>query len=381
MAGQAILCNARVVAHDEVVTGSVVVRDGMIAQMDTGAAVVPGGEDLGGDFLIPGLVELHTDNVERHVAPRPGVWWPGMTAMVAHDAQVAAGGITTVFDALTLGDRYRTEDQATALDELIGAVKEAGRRGLLRSEHRLHLRCEVSFAGVIDLYAPLAQDPLVGLVSLMDHTPGARQFADVEKYKELYQLGHHLNESEVADHIEQLIADQRRYSDRHRRQIVASAQSLGKVLASHDDANLEHIEDARRDRVAIAEFPTTLDAAAAARDSGIHVMMGAPNLLRGGSHSGNVAAAELARAGLLDILSSDYYPASLLIAAFRLADDDFGIPLAQAIATVTANPAAAAGLDDRGRIAIGQRADLVRVRSTPELPLVRGVWRAGERVA
>ncbi len=381
MASQAILCNARLVTRDDVVAGTVVVRDGLIADIDGGTSTAPGAIDLDGDFLIPGLIELHTDNLEKHVAPRPGVWWPGLTAMVAHDAQVAASGITTVFDALTLGDRYRTEDQAAALDDLIGAVKEAGSRGLLRSEHRLHLRCEVSFAGVLDLYAPLVEDPAVGLISLMDHTPGSRQFADVEKYKELYQLGRHLSDSEVETHIGQLVADQKQYSTHHRQQIAASAHALGKVLASHDDACRDHIDEAKRDNVVIAEFPTSMEAAAAAREQGLQILMGSPNLLRGGSHSGNIAAADLARAGLLDILSSDYYPASLIIAAFRLADDDFGIPLPDAIATVTATPARAAGLDDRGEIAIGRRADMVRVHCAADLPLVRGVWRAGERVA
>ncbi len=381
MASQAILCNARLVTRDDVVAGTVVVRDGLIADIDSSPSTAPGAIDLDGDFLIPGLIELHTDNLEKHVAPRPGVWWPGLTAMVAHDAQVAASGITTVFDALTLGDRYRTEDQAAALDELIGAVKDAGDRGLLRSEHRLHLRCEVSFAGVMDLYAPLVEDPAVGLISLMDHTPGSRQFADVEKYKELYQLGRHLSDSEVETHIGQLVADQKQYSTRHRQQIAASAHALGKVLASHDDACRDHIDEAKRDNVVIAEFPTSMEAAAAAREQGLQILMGSPNLLRGGSHSGNIAAADLARAGLLDILSSDYYPASLIIAAFCLADDDFGIPLPDAIATVTATPAKAAGLDDRGEIAIGRRADLVRVHRSADLPLVRGVWRAGERVA
>ncbi len=375
-----VFTNARVVTPDAVILGSLALRDGMIAAIDTGPSGLAAAEDLGGDLLIPGLIELHTDNLEKHVAPRPGVWWPGVTAMVAHDAQVAAGGITTVFDALTLGDRYRTEDQGTALDELVAAVRDATRRGLLRVEHRLHLRCEVSFGPVLDLLDPLIDEPDVGLISLMDHTPGSRQFADVDKYKELYRLNHHMTEDEVEEHLQTLHADQRRYSDEHRRAIVARAHDRGQVLASHDDSCLAHVRQAHHERVAIAEFPTTEEAADAAAEHGLKVLMGAPNLLRGASHSGNVSAGTLANRGRLDILSSDYYPASLLMGAFQLSAPPFDLPLPEAIAVVSANPADAVGLTDRGRIAVGRRGDLVRVHAADGLPLVRGVWRAGERV-
>ena len=376
-----VFTNARIVTRDSVIPGSLVLRDGRIAEIGDSRSSVTGAEDLDGDLLIPGLIELHTDNLEKHVAPRPGVWWPGVTAMVAHDAQVAAGGITTVFDALTLGDRYRTEDQGTALGELVAGVREATDRHLLRVEHRLHLRCEVSFGQVLDLLDPLIDAPDVGLISLMDHTPGERQFADVEKYKEIYRLGHHMTEAEVDVHLETLQDDQRRYSDNHRRAIVARAQARGQVLASHDDSCRAHVEQAHAERVAIAEFPTTDEAAEAAGACGLKVLMGAPNLLRGASHSGNIAAGSLAKRGRLDILSSDYYPASLLIAAFHLSGPDYDLPLPDAIAVVTANPADAVGLADRGRIAVGRRGDLVRVRAADGLPLVRGVWRAGTRVA
>jgi alpha-D-ribose 1-methylphosphonate 5-triphosphate diphosphatase len=138
---------------------------------------------------------------------------------------------------------------------------------------------------------------------------------------------------------------------------------------------------ARREGVALAEFPTTREAASGARQAGITVMMGAPNLIRGGSHSGNVAAAALAADGLLDILSSDYVPASLLMGAFALPRLVPGIALPEAVATVTRNPARATGLADRGALEPGLRADLVRVRVSEEVPVVRQVWRGGERVA
>jgi alpha-D-ribose 1-methylphosphonate 5-triphosphate diphosphatase len=150
-------------------------------------------------------------------------------------------------------------------------------------------------------------------------------------------------------------------------------------LASHDDTLVEHVACSARFGVALAEFPTTRAAAQACRDNGIAVMMGAPNLVRGGSHSGNVAAADLAAAGLLDILSSDYVPSALLYGAVMLGE--IWGDLARAMATVTAAPANAAGLVDRGRLAEGMRADVIRFKLAEGVPALRGVWSAGKRVA
>jgi alpha-D-ribose 1-methylphosphonate 5-triphosphate diphosphatase len=162
--------------------------------------------------------------------------------------------------------------------------------------------------------------------------------------------------------------------------VVSLAKARGVKLASHDDATPDHIREAVEAGVAIAEFPTTREAAAAARSAGLSILGGAPNVVRGVSHSGNASALDFARAGLLDILSSDYVPVSLLHGAFRLADE-IGIPLNEAVAKVTANPAASVGLDDRGALVEGLRADLVRVRVVDGLPIARAVWRGGERIA
>jgi alpha-D-ribose 1-methylphosphonate 5-triphosphate diphosphatase len=183
-----------------------------------------------------------------------------------------------------------------------------------------------------------------------------------------------------------MLFDQRRafaalHSADNYRDLVALARAQGLRLASHDDTTLDHVAQSVADRVAIAEFPTTLEAAQALHFAGIAVLMGAPNLVRGSSHSGNVGTAELARAGLLDVMSSDYMPASLLMAAFHLPKAVPAIELPAAVATVTRAPAAAVGLDDRGEIAVGKRADLVRVRVTRDIPVVRAVWRGGARVA
>jgi alpha-D-ribose 1-methylphosphonate 5-triphosphate diphosphatase len=369
-----------VVTRDQVIHGSVQVRDGVITAVSDQPALVPGAIDLDGDYLLPGLVELHTDNLERHVSPRPGVRWPAAAAVVAHDAQIAAAGITTVLDALSVGDVLEGSSRLANLTQMADGLAAMRDAKALRAEHWLHMRCEVSYRGMRELFAGFVDNPLVKLVSLMDHTPGQRQFAKLEKYREYYQGKYAMDDAAMARFIDAKQADQARYSADHRAHVVALCRARGLKLASHDDASAAHVEEAAAYGSVVAEFPTTLEAARTARQRDIHVLGGAPNFVRGGSHSGNVSARELAEHDLMDILSSDYVPSSLLHAAFLLADgDDTKLP--GAIATVSATPAAAIGLDDRGRIAPGLRGDLVRVTATPILPIVRAVWRGGERVS
>ena len=213
----------------------------------------------------------------------------------------------------------------------------------------------------------------------MDHSPGQRQFAQTEKYREYYMGKYHLNAAEMDAFSDQQVANSRQYSDRQRRAIVEICQARGLALASHDDATLAHVEESAGFGMAIAEFPTTFEAAHASHARGLKVLMGAPNIVRGGSHSGNIAAADLARHGVLDILSSDYYPASLLQAAFMLSALGNGHDLPTAIAAVSLAPAQAAGLGDRGEIRVGLRADLLQASDRHGQPVVRQVWRQGRR--
>jgi alpha-D-ribose 1-methylphosphonate 5-triphosphate diphosphatase len=377
-----VLSNARLVLADRVIeAGWIAVADGMIA--DFGADRAPAGaEDVEGDFIIPGLIELHTDHLEAHYMPRPKVYWDPVAAVVSYDGQLASCGITTVLDSLRVWREEGVDEvggEAAVLATAIAAARDAD---MLRVGHFLHLRCEVPMPDVVAEATALIAWPEVRLVSLMDHTPGQRQFRDQEKLRTYYRgKAGGLTDAEL-----DALFDQRRdYAARHSadnyRDLVALARQHGLRLASHDDTTLEHVEQSVADQVAIAEFPTTLEAARASHAAGIAVLMGAPNLVRGSSHSGNVGTAELARAGVLDAMSSDYMPASLLMAAFHLPKAAQAIDLPEAIRTVTRTPARAVGLDDRGEIAIGKRADLVRVRVTENIPVVRSVWRTGVRVA
>lgn len=374
-----VLSNARIVTSNEVIEGSVVITGGIIAAIAPGSSRYADAIDLAGDYLLPGLVELHTDNLENHFSPRPGVRWPGLAAVIGHDAQIAAAGITTVFDAIAIGESARAGDRLVHLQAMVEALGEARRKDVLRAEHRLHLRCEISHEATLKLFHALIESERVDMVSIMDHTPGQRQFATVDKFRGYYMNKYGYTAEQFAAFHERQMASHHRYSAVNRSAIVALARTRGLALASHDDATSAHVEEAVADGMAIAEFPTTVEAAEISHASGMQVLMGAPNVIRGGSHSGNVSALDLARRGWLDILSSDYVPGSLLQSAFRLAEEDY-IALPQSVAKISRNPAHAVGLTDRGEIAPGKRADLVRVRDVEGLPVVRTVWRGGHRI-
>jgi alpha-D-ribose 1-methylphosphonate 5-triphosphate diphosphatase len=377
---QLILTNAKIVCATEVINGTLVVgADGLIESLQASTTSVKGAIDCEGDYLVPGLVELHTDNLEKYFTPRPGVDWPSRSAVVTHDAQIVAAGITSVFDALALGDIIHGSNRLNNLQHMVDALHQAETDQVHRADHFLHLRCEVSFAGALELFESLVDHPLVKLVSVMDHSPGQRQFAREDKYREYYQGKYGFSDEQMAAFIARQIDASARFSDSYRAAIVEACKARDIPVASHDDATTAHVEESARYGMAVAEFPTTLAAARASHESGLSVLMGAPNIVRGGSHSGNVAAAELARHGVLDILSSDYYPASLLDAAFRLAamDNDYDLPAA--MRTITATPARCAGLADRGDISPGKRADLIWVRAD-QCPHIRQVWKRGQRV-
>lgn len=375
------LANARLVLADRVVHGRVDIAGDQIAAIEETSRVPAGAEDLQGDYLIPGLVELHTDNLERHLSPRPNVDWPHDSAILAHDAELAGCGITTVFDAMRVGSilsegKGGYKKYARAMTDEILSLRTAG---ALRIRHLIHLRAETCSETLIDELAEFTAADRVGIVSMMDHTPGQRQFRDLSKLRAYVMGKHNLNEDEWQAHVAKLLALREELGETHEAATVSAAARFGAVLASHDDTTAEQVALSAGYGIRLAEFPTTVEAAAACRDAGIAVMMGAPNLIRGGSHSGNVAASDLAEQGLLDIVSSDYVPSALLLSAFRLAAiwDD----LPRAIASVTRAPAQATGLQDRGEIAPGLAADLVRVGTTRSTPVARATWVRGVRVA
>jgi alpha-D-ribose 1-methylphosphonate 5-triphosphate diphosphatase len=383
MSAATVFSNARMVLADEVVSGALSVAGGRIAAIDSGPTA-EGSIDLDGDFLLPGLVEVHTDNFERHLMPRPKVHWAPLPALLAHDAEMAAAGITTVFDALGVGEADPESLRGSTWGATLAALDACAAQGLLRADHHLHVRCELPAPNTVELFEPFRGHPRLSLISLMDHTPGQRQWENVELARIYYTGKKGWSDSKFEQRVAQAGMLQAEYAQPHRRHFVDYCRAHDIALASHDDTTVAHVEQAHAEGASMSEFPTTLDAARAARRLGLANIMGGPNVMRGGSHSGNVAASELARHGLLDILSSDYVPGSLLGAVVRLVDEEIAT-LAQAVAMVTRTPARAARLPDRGALQTGLRADLVQVRMCTladgaRHPVVRGVWREGRRV-
>ncbi|MDG3579075.1 alpha-D-ribose 1-methylphosphonate 5-triphosphate diphosphatase [Rhizobium sp. YJ-22] len=379
MSAEQVFTNAQLVLENEIVSGSLVVRDGLIAAIDSGNS--RHGEDLEGDFLIPGLVELHTDHLEAHYSPRPGVRWNLTAAIQSYDAQIVTSGITTVFDCLRLGSTEDAGFPRGEMREMADAIEKAGAKHRLRAEHYIHLRCEVPTADVVAQFEDFIEDPQVRLVSLMDHSPGQRQFQTMDQYILYYKIKRGLSDEAFDAFVAARKQDSDLYSAMHRQAIADLCAERGIAVASHDDATQAHVEEAIAQKVRLAEFPTSIEAARASHEAGMSVLMGAPNVVRGKSHSGNIAARDLAALGLLDVLSSDYIPFSLLVAPFILADEIDGIALPEALRMITANPARAVGLTDRGRLAQGLRGDMVRVKRDDGVPIVRAVWREGRRVA
>lgn len=372
--------NAQIVLPDALERGGLTVQAGLITGIETeGSAQTV--IDLEGDFLIPGIIDVHTDHVETHVHPRSTVQWAFLPALMAHDAVVISGGTTTVFDSLCVGASMKRPERREILLPLIEALEAGQAAGMFRADHLLHLRCEISDPDTPGLTAAAMEHGTCRLVSVMDHTPGDRQSPDIDRW-----LNHMIHEMEISleegrERMAELFERSARIGADVRASVIRMAHEHNLALMSHDDRTIEHVDMAKAEGVAISEFPTTLEAARRAKALGLANVAGAPNFLRGGSQSGNVAVKALLQEGLVDVLASDYVPRSPLDCAFAIAGDsqmDFDLPAT--IAMVTQAPAKLTGLADRGRIETGLRADLVQVRLEGAQPVVRGVWRQGARV-
>lgn len=377
---ETIYTNCQVVTRTEIFWGTVVVADGIIREIDDSTYQGRGANDLEGDLLLPGLIEMHTDNLEKNIQPRPGVIWPSiMAAAIAHDAQVASAGITTVYDAVAVGGLRESSLRSQIFNDSVEALCRGRALGIFRADHFLHLRCEISDAQMEQMLVEHGNRPEVRLISVMDHTPGQRQWTDLTKWRQ-YHRDKRWTEQEAAAILAERIDMQGRYGEKHRKIAVAIAQMRNIPLASHDDTTVDDVTRAAEEGIGIAEFPTTEAAAEKAREKGLTTIMGAPNAIRGISHSGNVCASVLAEKRLLNGLSSDYVPSSLLYAAFHLADT-LRVPLNETVAMVSAVIADTIGLSDRGELKEGKKGDMLQVTLVDKLPVVKKVWKRGVQVS
>jgi alpha-D-ribose 1-methylphosphonate 5-triphosphate diphosphatase len=285
-----------------------------------------------------------------------------------------------VLDALCLGDLGFDRGRVQTFEDGVRDLDILAETGLLKSEHFLHLRCELPAQDMPAALESVADHARVVMVSLMDHSPGVGQYRDIDRYRAMRQRQMQIPDEAVMRRVAELLEQRARLREPQRRWLLDRLAHRALPLASHDDDSADEVVRNAADGIRISEFPVAMEAAEQARKIGVSVIAGAPNVVRGGSHSGNVAVTDLIRAEVVDALASDYVPAALVEAAWR-ATLECGISLPAAVAMITDAPARMVRLDDRGRLAPGLRADLARVTQAAGLPFVRQVWRAGDRVA
>ncbi len=375
------LTDLKVVLPDRVIErGAIRLEEGLIAEIieskpnRTSSSSVVDGRGL---TAIPGIVDIHGDMLERELEPRPGTMFPAKLAVLELDKRLAASGITTAFAAVALSDGPGLRSEARA-KELIETIHEL--RPLLNIDMLVHARFEVGTAISAPFLKKLLERDLVQMVSLMDHTPGQGQFRDLETYVNymVKWLGTDREQAEntVKARLEESQSVPVAWNVGY--EISKLCLERGVALASHDDDTSAKVDMMDGFGATISEFPVTLEAAQTAKSKNMFVAMGAPNALRGASHSGNLSALEGIRAGVVDVLAADYYPAALLQSAYKIARENI-LPLEQAVSLITKNAAQSANLLDRGRLASGLRADLVLIEET-EHPRVRATFRQGHAV-
>lgn len=368
------LQDAQIVTPEAVLKGNIRIEGDHIAAIGPEVTSKPDDDVVAADgqYLLPGLIDLHGDDIEGQLQPRNGTQMDTSMALAAADRSNVAAGITTKYHAIAFEndpDEGRTTELAVELSDAIRSADS------LLADHRVHVRCEVTQEEAVRAAIRDMRRDAVDLVSVMSHIPGKGQFSDIEAFKRYYKN----SDRHSVEEAEQFIQERTGISNEKIRDrvdsVIEQARQDGVVTASHDDEDPEEIEHLHDSGVDIAEYPITLDTAKRADELGMTTVMGAPNLVRGESQWGNLTSIAAIEADALDVLCVDYYPPSLLAAPFV----DTGEPLPDRIARVTKNPADAVGLTNRGRIEVGARADLVLV-DTAETPTVTRAFIEGKNV-
>jgi alpha-D-ribose 1-methylphosphonate 5-triphosphate diphosphatase len=368
------LTGAQVVLENETLSdAAVLIADGNIVAIDPASSEGAREIDLRGHTLMPGMIDLHCDALEKEAEPRPGVHFPFDFACAQADKRNAAAGITTIYHALSFANaELGVRNNATAA-ELARAVHAWQEHALV--DNRVHARYEITDPTAPEVLNELLDNGEIHLLSFMDHTPGQGQFKNVDAYRNFLSRTYKKDDAEFEALLAAKLA-QGESATARMEQLAGRARALGIPLASHDDDQPEKVEVVKVLGVTVSEFPINLPTARAARSAGLYTLFGAPNVVRGGSQSGSMRALDAVKEGAADCLCGDYSPAALLPAVMKL-PELAGLPLHEAVALVTCNPARAVGLNDRGSIVAGKRADLMAVRYLGGLPQVSRVWSQG----
>ena len=378
-----VISDVRIVTpHSVIERGTAVTSDGRIASLVGGRLRRgPGMEEIDGQgrILLPGFIDLHNDGIEQEIEPRPHAVFPLAIALASLESQLVAHGITTIFHSFSFMDGREGTLHSEGLEPAIRELNQLRRTGAIR--HLVHARYEIVEVHHFERLQRLIDDRQVSLVSFMDHTPGQGQYLNVQGLVNYYVRKYHAELSA----IDAIIADRKRKAGNPAvietlERLAAHALHAGLPLASHDDDSPEKVARMKRLGVTISEFPVNMSAALAASQCGMHVAVGAPNVLRGLSTNGNLSALEAIGSNAVYILCSDYYSPSLLHSVFRLYRDRV-MSLPDAVRMVTVQQARAAGMDSElGSLEVGKRADMILVSESEGSPSVVAAWVGGHRV-
>ncbi len=369
------LTRARVVLYDEVLEdASLLIEEGVIRAINPESCGEARIQDLKGELLMPGMIDLHCDALEKEVEPRPNVHFPLDFACAQADKRNAAAGITTVYHALSFASDELGVRNTRFAAQVAEAVHDWRPHGLV--DNRVHCRYEITDETGVAVLQQLLADNAMHMISMMDHTPGQGQFKDMAAYRDFLTRTY----KKTADEVEVIVERKLEAASgafARMQTLARDAHRAGIAVASHDDDSAARVETMSGIGADISEFPITLEAAQAAKAAGMSTIFGAPNILRGKSQSGSMKAIDAIHAGVADCLCADYAPATLIVAVLRIPQaSDLSLP--EAVRLVTANPARAAKLDDRGVIEVGRRADLIAVGQPGGVPQVTDAWVHGK---
>ncbi|MDR2111404.1 MAG: alpha-D-ribose 1-methylphosphonate 5-triphosphate diphosphatase [Spirochaetaceae bacterium] len=341
--------------------------------------------DARGGYVMPGFIDIHSDYIEGILQPRPAALMDFELGLREAEKQLLGHGVTTIYHSLSImnvaGSKGgRTSFRSRENFERLALLIQDFHQGYHLIRHRLHARYDIYTADLYDYVTRILEEGKVHELSFMDHTPGQGQYRDFEIYARS-TAGWDVEGDLPLEEKLAILRNRSGVSRKKLKSLAALAKKQGIPLASHDDDSPEKVLFMKNEYgTKISEFPVELAAAKKARDEGLMVVMGAPNVMIGGSHSGNLSALEAIREGCTDILCSDYYPASLLHSAFMLEEKGI-IPLAEAVRMLTFNPAKAVGIAaDYGLVEEGKKADLLIVRKLQGRPLVYRCFIDGQSV-
>jgi alpha-D-ribose 1-methylphosphonate 5-triphosphate diphosphatase len=375
--------NARIVLPERIVKGYLLIEGNRISEVIEGS--FPKNDwnaeftmiDAQGAYVMPGMIDMHSDAIEKEIQPRPNSLFPISMAYQELDKKLPGSGITTMYHSLSLSDDWGVRNSDTVLEviDTINCLKGK----CARINHKVHLRYEIVFLEGINILESLVREQRIDFMSYMDHTPGQGQFKDIEALKEFTIKSYGRNAEDIDAFLDKTKERMVKIDWPGLIRLARMAKNKGIHLASHDDDTQEKIEILSACGGVISEFPINLETAKYAAAKGISVCVGAPNIVRGKSHSNNMRAVDAVRNQAADIICSDYLPSAMLPAVFGLSRE--GIRLSEAVKMVTLNPAKALGIaQEVGSIEAGKLADLLIVELYEDYPVVRKTLVGGKIV-